>query len=314
MGKRPARSRIMDAIRRGCRDYDLSRRYDDWEANLHAYGDPHGVRDTVGDATDLDWLEEVEEDGTITVVPRIPAQYRPFPDWTAAARRWREPVMVRRVPGDYPVPEVLRSLLTAEDARAAAAILTEGTKHTAGPLWAYIHGDKEKPLLVCHADTVGSPVSSVEVTNGGTVWNPRGILGADDRAGMYAARLLHDLTGAAVLVCDEEEFGGGGAHQAARQAYDLLRCHPYFVELDRRGDCEAVYYSGEPPAFRRMIAAAGFAEAMGSFSDISILCPAIGKPGVNIGIGYYMQHTRQEYLEIPTLNKAIDRLSDLLRR
>jgi len=142
-------------------------------------------------------------------------------------------------------------------------------------------------------------------------WSPSG-LGADDRAGVYACMLLRNQTGCMVLLTDYEECGGSGAREAAtifRQYFDNIA---FFLEIDRKGKSEMVFYNGESQKFKDFIHSFGFSEHSGSFTDISILGRETGIVGVNVSAGYYNQHTRQEYQNVKHLNDTIDKVKKII--
>ena len=128
------------------------------------------------------------------------------------------------------------------------------------------------------------------------------ILGADDRAGVYAVmRIYRELAGTeyqpAVLLCNGEESGKTGALEAAealgiRFGEEVL-C---LIELDRRNTWEAVFYNLEPDAFRERMFSFGFTEGTGSGSDISILGPVFGVCAANLSVGYKFAHSDKEAL------------------
>lgn len=150
----------------------------------------------------------------------------------------------------------------------------------------------------------------------GLIWSPDG-LGADDRAGVYAAlKLFHEAPEPYkpyVLLTDYEESGGAGAREAAELfATELAGCN-FLIELDRANGNDAVFYNGEPDGFAKYIEEFGFKESHGSFSDISIVCPAVKRCGVNLSVGYYNQHTDKEYLDTNKLFTTIEKVKLILK-
>jgi len=144
-------------------------------------------------------------------------------------------------------------------------------------------------------------------------WSPSG-LGADDRAGIYACLKIRRKTGCTVLFTDFEETGGIGAYEAA----DIFKEHfegiSFFLEIDRKGNKEMVFYNGESQQFKDFIGAFGFHEQTGSFSDVAVLGQETGKPAVNISAGYWHAHTRHEYLKVKYLNNTITRVLNIIQQ
>lgn len=163
-------------------------------------------------------------------------------------------------------------------------------------LWLPRPGCPMDVCLVSHIDTVHPPPRKIyHDPRAGVFWAPNG-LGADDRAGVWACMELRRHTGCMVLLTDGEESGGRGAREATALFHAELSAVKFFIEIDRRGRGEMVFYNRECADFRSFIGGYGFCEHAGSFSDISILSPALGIVGVNLSAGYCNEHAAAEYL------------------
>lgn len=147
-------------------------------------------------------------------------------------------------------------------------------------------------------------------------WSPDG-LGADDRAGVWAAlyifQSLPENEKPIILLTDLEETGGYGAQDAADNFPDILKNGNLFIELDRQGSDDCVFYNGEPAKFQKFIESYGFTTAIGSFSDISFICPEMDTCGVNLSVGYYNEHTKQEYLKFDELIETIRKVKRIIK-
>ena len=211
---------------------------------------------------------------------------------------------------------ILNRLLTMPTAQLAGRL--KRLAHQSGWEWylfppRYDYYGDGKVVLVAHIDCVRDPelddrlvwstgadgrrwVCRVDNTGAPT------ILGADDRAGVYAAMSIYrELAGTpyqpAVLLCNGEESGKTGALEAAEAlgasfGYEAL-C---LIELDRRNTWEAVFYNLEPDSFRERIFSFGFTERVGSGSDISVLGPVFGVCAANLSVGYKFAHSEKESL------------------
>lgn len=172
-------------------------------------------------------------------------------------------------------------------------------------------------LLNAHVDTVHqhNPKTIYHDKHHQVLWSPEG-LGADDRAGVIGIlNLLHRGYRPLVLFTDGEESGGLGAY-ALLQHYPELTKHNKFkfiITLDRMGSNDAVYYNCANKRFKDYITQFGFKTATGSFSDISILCPEWNIAGVNLSIGYYNQHTLQEYLKLNELETTLRKVENIIQ-
>lgn len=166
-------------------------------------------------------------------------------------------------------------------------------------------------LLVAHLDTVHKePVKTVCYSAvSGIVMSPEGI-GGDDRAGVYMILQIIKKYRCHVLFCEDEEIGGIGAHKFVGS--DIKPAVNYIVELDRRGSDDAVFYDCDNPAFTKFVTGFGFKEEFGSFSDISVIAPALQVAAVNISAGYYCEHSRHEYVNLPVMEKNIERVGNML--
>jgi hypothetical protein len=206
----------------------------------------------------------------------------------------------------------LEKLITS----SASAILRDfgGIK---GRKYAYRRGTLPI-LLVAHADTVFSqkPVKDI-ICKSKDVWcSPITGFGADDRAGVYIVSKIKEQLDCSVLITDEEEIGGGGAHRFIEDSNACGFLHDYLavIEFDRRGSRDAVFYQCDNRDFAATVCAEYYQAADGSFSDISIIAPELGIAAVNLSCGYYGEHSHGEYLIISQMLAAIDHGKNLIER
>lgn len=181
---------------------------------------------------------------------------------------------------------------------------------------------KDRPNQVClvaHLDTVyDTPKKRVFYdSNNGAFFSPDG-LGADDRAGVFGAFHLYDSlpleNRPAVLITDGEEQGGIGAWEAVKELSNELADVSCFIQLDRRGFCEAVFYDSETtPAFREFILSFGLGQSTGLFSDISILGPNLGIASVNLSAGYQNEHSNAEWLNVLHLTEMLNIVNKIIQ-
>lgn len=179
--------------------------------------------------------------------------------------------------------------------------------------------------LVAHMDTLVPsnrqtgkflrPMDLVQIDH--IVLNRSGVLGADDRAGVYA--ILHLIQTSEykpiVVFTNDEEIGGLGVKELIRRK----ALEPYldyinlFIELDRQGSDDFVYYSNYLPSeVDEFAQRAGFIESYGSYSDVADLTDEYLIPHLNLSIGYYNQHKVTEYLNLIELEATIDRVAGIL--
>jgi hypothetical protein len=193
---------------------------------------------------------------------------------------------------------------------------------------------KSNVVLIAHVDTVFDEIkawdsethsfirklntSEKEIffdAKQGVFWSPDG-LGADDRAGVYAVmQIFFSMRGQpdqpVVLLTNGEESGGTGAREAAHSLSILRQCN-FLLEIDRRGKDEVVYYNDDTLSFRAFIESFGFTESIGSFSDISIIAPALNLCSANISAGYFSEHDEIEHLYVSYLHQTIEKAKRIL--
>lgn len=167
-------------------------------------------------------------------------------------------------------------------------------------------------LLVAHLDTVHQEKPSIicRSEDGRYMMSPQGI-GGDDRCGVYMILQILNEVRCHVLFCEDEETGGRGARAFAGSGITVDV--NYIVEMDRRGNNDAVFYDCDNPKFADFVCAFGFKEAMGSFSDISVVAPYLKTAAVNISAGYYNEHRLHEVIDSFALQNNIERITRMVQ-
>lgn len=168
--------------------------------------------------------------------------------------------------------------------------------------------------LVAHLDTVFStpPENVFYDRTKNVMWSPDG-LGADDRAGVYSIiQIVKKGLKPTIIFTMEEETGAIGARNLVANFPKAPVELKYIIELDRRGSVDCVFYECDNPEFETYIENFGFVTAFGSFSDISVICPAWKVAGVNLSIGYEDEHTYGELLYIGHMLATIKKVITIL--
>jgi hypothetical protein len=182
-------------------------------------------------------------------------------------------------------------------------------------------------LLVAHMDTVHTKQCEKIYKVNGRMTSPQGI-GGDDRCGVFIIMKLVKELHCSVLLCEDEEKGGIGAHkfvkakhvitnekgQAEEVRYiDKLDVN-YMVEFDRKGNNDAVFYSCGNEDFIDFVEdSTNFKFASGSFSDISVLMPEAKLSGVNLSCGYYSPHCTTEYVIYDEMMDTVEAARTLIK-
>lgn len=168
-------------------------------------------------------------------------------------------------------------------------------------------------LLVAHLDTVHKelPKTFKYDTALGTLSSPEGI-GADDRCGVYMILKVLRHYNCSVLFCEDEEVGGVGAQKFIETELANGLEFNYIIEFDRKGNKDAVFYNCDNPEFEKFITDEYYTTAYGSFSDISIVAPALKCAAVNLSCGYYNAHTKEEFVILSEMENSIQEACALL--
>lgn len=181
----------------------------------------------------------------------------------------------------------------------------------------FLYGKGDIPIaLVAHMDTVfKTPPTKDEIfydKKKNVIWSPAG-LGADDRAGVFA---ILSIVGSGlrphVIFTTDEEIGAIGAEELSKMPCPFKDLR-YLIQLDRRGHDDCVFYDCDNKNFTTYVESFGFIENWGSFSDISMLCPAWKIAGVNLSIGYFNEHSTIEHLNTSILLSTISKVKKMLK-
>lgn len=171
--------------------------------------------------------------------------------------------------------------------------------------------------LVAHIDTVPIPFKDLFYNRHLKILhNLFGPLGADDRAGCYIVYKLLERFDPHVFLFNYEEMGGMGVNT---YTHDLKKgMDPdieFFLEFDRQGLNEYVYYSfQEPKQLTKWASRAGLMEAWGSYSDVSTLTSHTGIPHLNLSAAFINEHSDSEILHIPALKALIEVYTNMLTK
>lgn len=218
----------------------------------------------------------------------------------------------------------LFKILEMDDAPLGVYLRKELKKHykkvfSDGDNYLYVKGTSPV-CLVAHIDTVRAKLDSpvVLACNHNVIRNTKGILGADDRAGVYGIlEVMRELATAemplpSIIFTNYEERGGKGVKAFIKDKKFDPRGIDLLLELDRKGCNEYVFYSNTLPGpVKDYVESFGFREERGSYSDISDLTDEYHIPSVNLSIGYYAQHSFKETLHYDEMCLTIDRVVEM---
>ncbi|WP_192484813.1 MULTISPECIES: M20/M25/M40 family metallo-hydrolase [Cysteiniphilum] len=185
----------------------------------------------------------------------------------------------------------------------------------------YLNRDfrQQKPYLVAHIDTVDEQPTAKQIIVdpyaqiiSGTRHGKPCNLGADDGVGVFAALQLFDLLDIGVALFKDEEVGCIGSSHADS---DYLNAS-YLIQLDRKGHEDLIFNgAGTIMASDDFINAVeniaqnyGYTSQLGGLTDVVTLSDQgiVEVSCMNLSCGYYKPHTKDEYIDIRHMQKAID--------
>ena len=183
-----------------------------------------------------------------------------------------------------------------------------------GQSFVFVQKDDALITIVAHADTVFNSNEKLEILNeNGKIFSSNATvgIGADDRAGCAICWLLKDEP-VNILITSGEEVGAVGSYYLKTNHPNILKTiskSKCVLQFDRKNGNEFRTYNIKvTEKFKEQIKTHfNFVEAFGgSGTDIVNLCQNVD--GANLSIGYYNQHTPNEYLVLSewqsTLNKT----------
>ncbi len=143
-------------------------------------------------------------------------------------------------------------------------------------------------------------------------------LGGDDRAGVYICHVLAEKLDCNIILTDMEEVGCIGSMELAQNTKlcsEINKRSLCLVGVDRMGVGEVVSYDdcGESDNLLTLFECMGFTKNQGSFSDVTVLAPAIRLQAVNVSAGYWNEHTTREYISLPAMEHTITALGSIIK-
>lgn len=143
--------------------------------------------------------------------------------------------------------------------------------------------------------------------------NHRTILGGDDRCGVtlcfeQLSKPIDKIP--SILLFNGEETGGIGVTKFCDDKIDLKL--DLILSLDSCYNNEFVWYGNNRSADEWIESFGWKNRGHGIFSDITILGHHYDMPCVNLGCGYFKQHTNQEYIDLEVMNLCRSKLNRML--
>ena len=169
--------------------------------------------------------------------------------------------------------------------------------------------DELLPCFVSHTDTVSAKKPVRFELHEGILSNPDGVLGADDRAGVFMLSQMMDKGIKGIYIfTNGEEIGGLGASACARHQkfQDIIPNITCFIELDRQDDRDIALYGFDNDEMCKLFEDLGYKQAYGSYTDVVDLSTETGLACLNLSVGYRNQHTKREDLVLADLDFTLD--------
>lgn len=178
--------------------------------------------------------------------------------------------------------------------------------------------------LTAHVDTVCTELKKDIISENGLIKafinNKQTILGGDDRVGIFLCyQLLNEQIETSqpfphILLFNGEEIGGIGVDSFVSTKPDLSSIK-MILSLDCPGCNKFLYYGQTEYLFeaQNYIESYGINnDGFGVFTDISVLGLEYNMPMFNIAVGYYNQHTDEEYIDIEVMNLSWNKVKRIL--
>lgn len=203
-----------------------------------------------------------------------------------------------------------------------------GTRRVLNDNYVVVTDEKSDTLFSCHIDTVHSMLESHATSKQalnfdasfqliGVDDKTSGCLGADDGAGIYIMLKMIEakVPGTYVFHVGEEKGGLGAKQLAASQEIWLRDNFSRAIAFDRPGDSEIIITQGGLQCASPEFAAALSIElakhnldmqasVKGVYTDVKEYAHLIPEC-VNLGVGYYEQHTNRETLDYGHVQKLL---------
>ena len=184
----------------------------------------------------------------------------------------------------------------------------------------YIYAEGNSNIcLVSHIDTMRDERTELKIIEDGDIIRAEDdILGGDDRLGVaMMLELMAVENKPNLLFCNGEERGCTGVRKFIEDFYYFpSKKVSLFIELDRRGENDAVTYNEISSLFireNRFCEKFGFTDQFGTSSDIYYLTEFYSIPSVNLSVGFFNEHSIDEYINLEIYRKAKERVKLILQ-
>ena len=178
------------------------------------------------------------------------------------------------------------------------------------------------PLICAHMDTVQkdddvAKLSTIHQRGDEIKWDNI-IIGADDKAGIAMAMELYELfwNKVSLLFTRQEETGCNGSRDFCTNHSDLIKQCTYCLVLDRKNAWDIIGYQNGfcwkefDEALEKQMKTWWYKSVSWGISDTGNIWKLIN--AVNLSIGYYGLHTKQECLKVSEYETALRAIADVI--
>lgn len=175
----------------------------------------------------------------------------------------------------------------------------------------YNLNDINLPILNAHMDSVQDYIDeklSSFVKIRGDIMNGYGVIGGDDKCGIFVILEVLKKRKVNFIITREEEVGCVGISYFMN--HNNIKEYPWGLTLDRYGSgdiiCEKNDYGTKEfeNALYKVGKEFGYFPAQGVYSDADYISQDVSC--ANISVGYYAHHTKNEYVVLSELNNSIN--------
>ncbi len=220
---------------------------------------------------------------------------------------------------------LLKQLLQINENQVFDLILSIVKKHYINQVYYrrnhYIFAKGEKDIcLISHTDTLRDERSPIEIIDNNNIIRAEDdILGEDDRTGVsMMLELINEENKPSLLFCNGKERNYTGVRKFIEDFYYFPdKKVSLFIELDRRGENDAVTYNEISKLFLeeyKFYEKFGFRSTSGSKSDIYYLTDFYNIPSVNLSAGFFNEHSSDEYIDLKIYRKIKEKMKSILEK
>ncbi|MDD7735931.1 MAG: hypothetical protein SOW55_05930 [Bacilli bacterium] len=170
--------------------------------------------------------------------------------------------------------------------------------------------------LLAHLDVKKSEYPKEILIEDGIIRSNDHILGGDDRCGVaIILQLLEDGDRPNIIFTEDEEVGCIGVYKLMRNKSifeELINRSNYLLQLDRREKNDYVTYDSYNDELNKLMEETGFIYKTGTSTDIRHISNNYNIASCNVSVGYYNEHTINEYVVIDEFIETYKKVKVLL--